>query len=136
MILEGFRRRSRSFGTAQVGRSTPVDGGKIQFGALPYGFCLNRPAGWRQPFRRNSKPFAECPCFALVVWLQCLGPLVSGGDDGVGVGAPGEGSGLGSVVPGDEAVDSGLEVDDRAEGSALEAAPGELGEEALDGVQP
>ena len=69
-------------------------------------------------------------------WLQCLGPLVFGGDDGVGVGAPGEGSGLGSVVPGDEAVDGGLEVDDRAEGSVLEAAPGELGEEALDGVQP
>ncbi len=71
-----------------------------------------------------------------MVWLQCLEPLVSGGDDGVGVGAPGEGFGLGGVVPGDEAVDGGLEFDDRAEGSALEAAPGELGEEALDGVQP
>ena len=33
-------------------------------------------------------------------------------------------------------VDGGLEVDDRAEGSVLEAVPGELGEEALDGVQP
>ena len=49
---------------------------------------------------------------------------------------PGEGFGLGGVVLGDEAVDGGLEVDDRAEGSVLEAAPGELGEEALDGVQP
>ena len=62
--------------------------------------------------------------------------MVSGGDDGVGVVAPGEGFGLGGVVLGDEAVDGGLEVDDRAEGSVLEVPPGELGEEALDGVQP
>ena len=37
---------------------------------------------------------------------------------------------------GEEAVDGGLEVDERAEDAALEAAPGELGEEALDGVEP
>src|SRR5260370_20192437 len=37
---------------------------------------------------------------------------------------------------GDEAVDGGLEVDDRAKDAALEAAPGEFGEEALDGIEP
>src|SRR5512144_1903433 len=36
----------------------------------------------------------------------------------------------------DEAVDRRLELDDRAEDAALEAAPGELGEETLDGVEP
>src|SRR5260221_6325847 len=37
---------------------------------------------------------------------------------------------------GDEAVDGGLEVDDRAKDAALEAAAGEFGEEALDGIEP
>jgi hypothetical protein len=37
---------------------------------------------------------------------------------------------------GDEAVDGGLQVDDGAEDSALEAMSAELGEEALDGVEP
>ncbi len=32
---------------------------------------------------------------------------------------------------GDEAVDGGLQVDDRAEHAALQAPPGELGEEAM-----
>src|SRR5512132_494179 len=36
----------------------------------------------------------------------------------------------------DEAVDRSLELDDRAEDAALETALGELGEEALDGVEP
>src|SRR5512132_2297483 len=35
-----------------------------------------------------------------------------------------------------EAVDRSLELDDRAEDAALETALGELGEEALDGVEP
>ena len=40
------------------------------------------------------------------------------------------------VVLGDEAVDGGLQVDDGAEDAALQPPPGELGEEALDGVEP
>ena len=40
------------------------------------------------------------------------------------------------VVLVEEAVDGGLKVDDRAEDAALQPALGELGEEALDGVEP
>lgn len=36
----------------------------------------------------------------------------------------------------DEVIDGGLEVDDGAEGALFEAAAGELGEKALDGVKP
>src|SRR5262249_17288083 len=36
----------------------------------------------------------------------------------------------------DEAVDGGLELDEGAEDTALEAAPRELGEEAFEGVEP
>jgi hypothetical protein len=39
-------------------------------------------------------------------------------------------------VLGDEAVDGGLEINDTPEDAALEAALGENGEEALDGVEP
>ena len=62
-------------------------------------------------------------------------PTGSGGDDFVWIGGPDEGPGL-LVVVGDEAVDGGLEVDDALEDTALEAALGEDGEEALDGVEP
>jgi len=64
-----------------------------------------------------------------------LVPASSGGDDFVGIGGPDEGLWL-SVMIGDEAVDGGLEVDDGAEDAALEATPAELGEEALDGIEP
>src|SRR5262249_47302948 len=37
---------------------------------------------------------------------------------------------------GDEAVDGGLKLDNGAKDAALEATPGELGEEALDGIEP
>jgi hypothetical protein len=40
------------------------------------------------------------------------------------------------VCLGDEAVDGALEFDDRAKDAALETAPGELCEEALDGIEP
>ena len=56
-------------------------------------------------------------------------------EDGVGIGGPDEGFGLGIVVP-DEAVDGSLELDDRMEHAALEPAAREPGEEGLDGVQP
>ena len=57
------------------------------------------------------------------------------GDDAVWLGGPDEGFG---VVVGlvDEAVDGGLEIGDGAEHAALQPAAGELGEKALDGVQP
>jgi len=64
-----------------------------------------------------------------------LEPSVSGGDDGVGVGAPDEGL-WALVVFDEEAVDGDLQVDDGPEHAVPEASPGELGEEALDGVQP
>src|SRR5512135_1193862 len=62
-------------------------------------------------------------------------PAPDGGDDFVWICGPVEGP---WVVIGlvEEAVDAGLEVDDRAEDAALEAAFGELGEETLDCVQP
>ena len=45
--------------------------------------------------------------------------------------------GLGCVVVlGEEAVDGGLEVDEGVEDAALEPALGQLGEEALDRVEP
>src|SRR5712691_7912094 len=56
-------------------------------------------------------------------------------DDGVGIGGPGEGFGV-LIGFGEEAVDGGLEIDDAGEDAALEPLPGQLGEEALDGVEP
>src|SRR3546814_16214589 len=61
-------------------------------------------------------------------------PASDGGDDGVGIGGPGEGLGFG-VVLAHEAVDGGLEVDDGVEDAALEPSPGELGEEASDSIE-
>src|SRR5687767_8078829 len=56
-------------------------------------------------------------------------------DDMLRVGRPDEG--LGIAVGLDEvAVDRRLELDQRAEDTALETPPGQLGEEALDRVQP
>jgi hypothetical protein len=52
----------------------------------------------------------------------------------VWIGGPGEGLGL-LVVVGDDAIDGGLEIDDAFEDAALETAPGENGEEALDSVE-
>ncbi len=58
-----------------------------------------------------------------------------GADDFVGLGDPMEGFGLGVVID-EEAIDGFLEVGDRSEDAALEAALGQDGEEALDGVGP
>src|SRR5947208_13604823 len=41
-----------------------------------------------------------------------------------------------SLVSPEEAINRGLEIDDRAEHATLEAALGQLGKEALDGVEP
>ena len=62
-------------------------------------------------------------------------PAPDGSDDFVGIGGPGEG--LGVIVGfAQEGVDGGLEIDDRSEHAAFEAALAELGEEALHGIEP
>ena len=60
-------------------------------------------------------------------------PSVDLFDDAVGIGGPDEGFGA-LVVLFEVAVDRGLEVDQRVEGAAVQAAAGECGEEGLDGV--
>ena len=62
-------------------------------------------------------------------------PTLDSGDDFVGIGGPDEGLWVIVGFP-QEAVDGGLEFDDRAEDAAFEAASGQLGEEALDGIEP
>ena len=67
--------------------------------------------------------------------IQRLVPTAHRDDDLVGIGGPDEWPGL-PVGLGDEAVDGRLKVDDRGEHAAFQPALGELGEEALDGIQP
>ena len=62
-------------------------------------------------------------------------PSFDCGDDFVGIGRPCEGLRV-CVSLGDEAVDSGLEIDDRVEDTSLQSTAAELGEEPLDGVEP
>jgi len=57
------------------------------------------------------------------------------GDDFSRIGGPHEGFGIIVGFP-EEAVDGGLEIDDRAVRAAFESAFGQLGEEALDSVEP
>ena len=64
-----------------------------------------------------------------------MAPSIDGGDDFVGICGPDEGLGL-MIGLRNESVDGGLELDEGAEDAALEAAPRELGEEALDSVEP
>ena len=56
-------------------------------------------------------------------------------DDGIGVGGPEEGFGIGIGFL-QEAVDGGLEIGDALEDAAFEPTPCQLGEEALDRVEP
>ena len=62
-------------------------------------------------------------------------PAIDGGDDTIRVGGPDEGFGI-VIVLLEEAFDGSLEVDDRVEDAAFQSALGELGEEALDRVEP
>ena len=62
-------------------------------------------------------------------------PASDGGDDFVGVGGPREGRRL-FVMLGEEPVDGGLKVCDRAEHTPFQPALGENGEKAFDGVEP
>jgi len=64
-----------------------------------------------------------------------LVPASDGSDDLVGIGGPDER--LGVVISlGEEALDGGLEIDQRSEHAALEPSLAELSKEALDGVEP
>jgi hypothetical protein len=56
-----------------------------------------------------------------------LEPTVSGGDDGIGIGFPGEWFRVVGIVFADEAVDGGLEIDDGTEDAVLEPAGPVLG---------
>jgi hypothetical protein len=62
-----------------------------------------------------------------------LVPASDGSDDFIGIGGPHEGLG---VIVGflQEAVDGGLEIDDRAEDPAFEASFGQFGKKAFDGI--
>ena len=62
-------------------------------------------------------------------------PALDGGDDFVGVCGPCEGFWFG-VVFDDEAIDGGLQIDDRDEHAALQSPFGEFGEETFDSVEP
>ena len=62
-------------------------------------------------------------------------PASDGGDYLVGIGGPGEGPRRLVILP-DEAIDGGVELDERAEHAALQPPPGELVEEAFDSIQP
>ena len=62
-------------------------------------------------------------------------PAPDGCDDFIGISLPDERAWFLIVLP-DEAVDGGLKVDDRVEDAIFQAASGQLGEEALDGIEP
>jgi hypothetical protein len=62
-------------------------------------------------------------------------PAPDGGDDFVWIGGPCERLRL-AIVLGEEAVDGGLKVGDRAEHAAFQLPFRELGEKPLDGVEP
>ena len=62
-------------------------------------------------------------------------PALDGGDDFIRVGGPDEGLWV-TVGFYEEAFDGGLEIDEGSEHAALKPTLGQLGEEALDGVEP
>ena len=55
--------------------------------------------------------------------------------DFVRISGPGEGLGL-DIMFDDEAIDGGLQIDDRDEDTALQSPLGEFCEETFDGVEP
>ena len=64
-----------------------------------------------------------------------MAPSFDSSDDFVWICDPGKGFGV-FVGFGDEAIDGGLEIDERVEDAAFEPPSCEFGEEALDGVEP
>src|SRR4051794_32987314 len=71
----------------------------------------------------------------LVDRVYRLVPAADLHEDVLRPGGPDEGSWVG-VGLGEEALDRGLQLDERAERAPPEPAPGQLGEEPLDGVEP
>jgi len=67
--------------------------------------------------------------------IQHLIPPAGGGDDDVRISSPDERSWV-AVMLGEVAVDGRLEIHQGVEHAAFEATVGQLGEEALDRVQP
>jgi len=70
----------------------------------------------------------------LRVSSQALVPTLDGSDVLVG-GLPDEPPRV-LIMLFDDAIDGGLEIDDGVEHAVFHASPGELGKEALDGVEP
>jgi hypothetical protein len=64
-----------------------------------------------------------------------LVPASDGGDDLIGIGGPDEGFGV-IVRLSNEAFDRALEIDEGSEDAALETSLAQLGEEALDSIEP
>lgn len=62
-------------------------------------------------------------------------PSIDGSEDAVWIGGPDEGLWV-CIGLFDEAVDGGLELDEGMEDASFQAPSGELGEEALDGIEP
>jgi hypothetical protein len=87
-----------------------------------------------RPLSRATATLASLQ--TLLDWLQRLEPSAPACDDGIWVGAPDEWPGSVAVALCGEAVDGGLEIDDRAEHAVLETAAGERCEKAFDGGQP
>ena len=85
--------------------------------------------------RRGVYCLPDADAGQLVEGIQRLVPASNGGDDGVWVLGPAEGPWLG-VGLGNETLDGGLERDDGVEDAALQPPFGQLGEEALDRVEP
>jgi hypothetical protein len=67
--------------------------------------------------------------------LQRLVPTLRSGDDGLGIGLPDERLGV-LIVLFDEVFDGCLKRDDKVEDAALEFSAAQLGEEAVDRVEP
>ena len=86
-------------------------------------------------FIRSFREFFSPPFDRLVDRIQRLVRTPDGGDDFVWIGNPLEGLRVGVVIV-EEAVDGGLEVGDGSKHAAFEAALGQDGEKAFDGVEP
>ena len=67
--------------------------------------------------------------------IQHLVPASDGSDDFVGIGGPGERL-WHLVCLVEEGVDGDLQLVDGAEHTAFQSSSGELGEKALDGIEP
>lgn len=130
---QGIVPKSETRSTIPSVRSLQAHNGQLIFTEAQARWTAST-AGKRKPPPLGMRPW-RTRYTSLVVRPHGLEPVGAGGDDGVGFGAPDEGFGV-FVVPLDEAVDGGLEVDDGADHAVFQAAPAERGDEALDRVAP